>query len=74
MARSLKKPYKQALHTEMMWNSSHRKSRREGEFGKSAFIGACLQLQKSSPLSSWWEAWECAGRYSDGKGAENSIS
>jgi hypothetical protein len=26
-------------------------------------IGAGLEFQRFSPLSSWWEAWQCAGRH-----------
>jgi hypothetical protein len=35
------------------------------------FIGVNLQFQRFSPLSSWWEAWQHAGRH--GTGAENST-
>ena len=27
------------------------------------FIGVNLQFQRFSPLSSWWEAWQHAGRH-----------
>ena len=37
-------------------------------------IGAGLQFQRFSPLSSQWEAWQCAGRLGAGEGAESSIS
>lgn len=36
-------------------------------------LGAGLQFQRFSPLSSWWEAWQCAGRYGAG-GTESSTS
>jgi hypothetical protein len=35
-------------------------------------IGAGLQLQRFSPLSSWRETWQCAGRR--GGGAKSSTS
>ena len=38
------------------------------------FIGAGLQFQRFSPLSSWQEAWQCAGRHGAGEGAESSVS
>ena len=31
------------------------------------FIEAGLQIQRFSPLSSWWEAWEHAGRHGAGE-------
>ena len=37
-------------------------------------IGAGLQVQKFSPLSSWQEAWQCADRHGAGKGSESSTS
>ena len=37
-------------------------------------IGAGLQLQRFSPLSSWWEAWQHPGRHGAGEGAESSTS
>ena len=36
-------------------------------------IGAGLQFQRFSPLSSWWETWQLPGRLGAG-GAENSTS
>ena len=40
--------------------------------GKHLF-GDGLQFQRFSPLQSWWEAWQCAGRHGVG-GAESSTS
>jgi hypothetical protein len=37
-------------------------------------IGAGLQVQKSSPFSSWQEAWWPAGRHDSGEADESSIS
>jgi hypothetical protein len=37
-------------------------------------IGAGLQFQRFSPLSSWWEAWQHAGRHGAGEVAESFIS
>ena len=37
-------------------------------------IRAGLQVQRFSPLSSWQEAWQCAGRHGAGEGAESSTS
>jgi hypothetical protein len=37
-------------------------------------IGAGLQFQRFSPLSSWPEAWQCAGRLGAGEGTESSTS
>lgn len=37
-------------------------------------IGAGLQVQRFSPLSSWWEAWQHAGRCGAEEGAEGSTS
>jgi hypothetical protein len=37
-------------------------------------IGAGLQFQRFSSLSSWWEAWQSAGRHSAREGAESSTS
>ena len=37
-------------------------------------IGAGLQLQRFSPLSSWQEAWQRAGRHGAGEGAQSSTS
>jgi hypothetical protein len=36
-------------------------------------IGAGLQFHRFSPLSSWWEVWEGAGRHGAG-GAESSST
>jgi hypothetical protein len=36
--------------------------------------GADLQFQRFSSLSSWQEAWQHAGRYGAGEGAESSTS
>ena len=36
-------------------------------------IGAGVQFQRFSLLSSWWEAWQCAGR-GTGKRVESSTS
>jgi hypothetical protein len=33
-------------------------------------IGAGLQVQRFSPLSSWWEAWQHPGRHGARGGAE----
>ena len=41
---------------------------------KTHLIGAGLQFQMFSPLSSWQEAWHCADRHGTGEGAESSIS
>lgn len=38
---------------------------------KKHLIRACLQFQRYSTLSSWQEAWQCAGRRGAGEGAEN---
>ena len=38
------------------------------------FIGAALQVQRFSPLSSWQEARQPAGRHGTGEGAEGSTS
>ena len=35
-------------------------------------IGAGLQFQRFSPLSSWQATWQCAGRHGAGEVAENS--
>jgi hypothetical protein len=37
-------------------------------------IGAGLQVQRFSPLSSWQEAWQHPGRHGAGEGAESSTS
>jgi hypothetical protein len=37
------------------------------------FIGAGLQFQRFSPLSSWQETWWYPGRHGAGKGAESST-
>ena len=37
-------------------------------------IGAGLQIQRFSPLSSWQEAWQCPDRHSALEGAESSTS
>jgi hypothetical protein len=37
-------------------------------------IGTGLQFQRLSPLASWWETWQSAGRHDAGEGAENSTS
>ena len=37
-------------------------------------IRAALQFQRFSPLSLWWEAWQCAGRRLDLKAARKSLS
>ena len=34
---------------------------------------AALQFQRFSPLSSWQEAWHCAGRHGAGEGAESAT-
>jgi hypothetical protein len=41
---------------------------------KKHFIGAGLQFQRFSPLLSWQEAWQCAGRRGAGGGAGSSTS
>jgi hypothetical protein len=47
----------------------------QGNFYKGQrFIGADLQFQRFSPPSSWWETWQCPGRYGARKGAESSTS
>jgi hypothetical protein len=38
------------------------------------FIGAGLQFHRLSPLSSWWVAWQHAGRYGAGEGADSFSS
>ena len=43
-------------------------------YKKKNFIGASMQFQRLSPLLSWREAWQCAGRHVSGEGAESSIS
>jgi hypothetical protein len=37
-------------------------------------IGAGLQFQRFSPLSLWWETWQCPGTHGAGEGAESSTS
>ena len=37
-------------------------------------VGAGLQFQRLSPLSSWWKAWQPAGSHGAGGGAESSPS
>jgi hypothetical protein len=37
-------------------------------------IGAGLQFQRFSPLSSWWEAWPHVGKHGAGERAESFIS
>ena len=37
-------------------------------------IGAGLQFQRFSSLSSWWEAWQDKGRHGAGEGAESATS
>ena len=37
------------------------------------FIGTGLQNQRFTPLSSWWGAWQCAGRHGAREGAESSM-
>ena len=37
-------------------------------------IGACLQVQGFSPLSSQWKTWWHTGRHDAGEGVENSTS
>ena len=37
-------------------------------------IGAGLQFQRFSPLSSWQETWQSAGRHGAGERAESSAS
>jgi hypothetical protein len=37
-------------------------------------IEAGLQVQRFSPLFSWWGAWQNAGRHGAGEGAEQSSS
>jgi hypothetical protein len=41
---------------------------------KKHLVGAGLQFQRFSSLSSWQEAWWHTGRHDAGEGAENSIS
>jgi hypothetical protein len=36
-------------------------------------IETCVQVQKCSPLSSWWEAQRCLGRYDTGEQRELYI-
>jgi hypothetical protein len=36
-------------------------------------IGAGLQVQRFSPLSSWQEAWQCPGRHGAGGGANSTF-
>jgi hypothetical protein len=36
-------------------------------------IGAGLQFQRFSPLSSWQNAWQRPGRYGAGEGTESSA-
>jgi hypothetical protein len=43
-------------------------------YKKQQLIGAGLQVQRFSPLSSWQEAWQCPGRHGDGEGTESSTS
>ena len=37
------------------------------------FIGAGLQIQRLSPLSSWWQVWQRLDRHGAGEGAESST-
>ena len=37
-------------------------------------IGSGFQFHRFSPLSSWWEVWQCAGRYGVGEVAGSSSS
>ena len=47
----------------------------QGNFYKGQYlIGAGLQFQRFSPLSSWQEAWQCAGRHGTLERAECSAS
>jgi hypothetical protein len=52
--------------------------KRQQDQGKSYkgqyLIGAGLQVQRFSPLSSWREAWQHPGRPGAGEGAERSTS
>jgi hypothetical protein len=41
---------------------------------KGHLVGAGLQVQRFSPLSSWWEAWQHPGRHDAGEGTESSTS
>ena len=42
-------------------------------YNRKHLIGADLQFQRFSPLSSWWEVWQHAGRHGAG-GAESFTS
>jgi hypothetical protein len=52
--------------------------KRHHDHGKSYkekyLIGTGLQVQRFSPLLSWWVAWQHAGRHGAGEGAESSTS
>jgi hypothetical protein len=37
-------------------------------------IGSGLEFQRFSPLSLWWEAWQCPGRCDAGEVVESSMS
>lgn len=41
---------------------------------KTIFIESLFIVQRLSPLSSWWEAWQHAGRHSAGEVAQSSPS
>ena len=53
----------------MMRHPDHRDSDK-----RKHLIKAGSQFQRFSPLSSWQEAWWCAGRHGAGEGAESSTS
>lgn len=43
-------------------------------FKKKSLIGGWHTIQRFSPSSFWWEAWQCVGRHGAGKIAESSTS
>jgi hypothetical protein len=46
----------------------------DNPYTRQHLIGAGLQVQRFSSLSSRWEAWQHPGRHGAGKGAEISTS
>ena len=57
------------LGTVLVWIAVKRHHDQGNSYEGKHFTGAGLQFQRFSPLSSWWEAWRCAGRH----GAEMRV-
>jgi hypothetical protein len=49
-----------------------KKHQDQGNSYKEHLIGAGLQAQRFSPLSSYQKAWQCPDRHGTGKGDESS--